>query len=34
MKFYRNPAVIVPLLMIQGFIFSSLTSINMVVPTR
>ena len=34
MKFYRNPAVIVPLLMIQGFIFSSLTSINMVVPTK
>ena len=34
MKFYRNPAVIVPLLMIQGFIFSSLSSINMVVPTK
>ncbi len=29
-----QPAVIVPLLMIQGFIFSSLTSINMVVPTK
>ena len=34
MKFYRNPVVIVPLLMVQGFIFSALSSINMVVPTK
>lgn len=34
MKFYRTPIVIVPLLMIQGFIFSAISSIKMVVPTK
>ena len=33
-KFYRQPIVIVPLLMIQGFIFSAISSIKMVVPTK
>ena len=34
LKFYRKPMVIVPLLMIQGFVFSAISSIKMVVPTK
>lgn len=33
-KFYRNPSVIVPLLSIQGFFTSAVSSIKMVIPTK
>lgn len=33
-KFYTKPAVIVPLLMVFGFINSAITSIKMVIPTK
>lgn len=33
-KFYRNPGVIVPLLAVQGFFTSAISSIKMVIPTK
>lgn len=34
MKHYTNPAVIVPLLAVQGFFTSAISSIKMVIPTK
>lgn len=33
-KHYQNPAVIVPLLAIQGFFTSAISSVSMVIPTK